>query len=231
MGEIHQPELHNPVEAGLQLRRQQDVQLVLHAAGGVDLVDVVEGARPISLIPLAVRGPVGKREFGRGSQVKCHFRDKEDTDEVPFTTAEGKGGRPVYIAQGYLYHCDKVLNNKLYARCHRWRVGCMGRAVLNRERSVVITATDHNGDHSTDEKEVLVRQFRVLLKTYAEACVAGNLKEAYDQAATELPSAAVHLTYTQVSRCMNDWRRKKWPKTPQDAKATLRLFQQGASMF
>ncbi len=153
----------------------------------------------------------------------------EENSLLSFTTAEGKGGRPIFVAGGYLYHTEKVIGPKTYTRCHRWRSGCLGRAILDTERTVVLTATDHNGDHSSDEKEILLRQFRALLKQNAEACLTGNMKEQYDKAAAELPAAAVHLTYVQASRCMNEWRRRKWPRNPKDAKATLEVFQHGAS--
>ncbi len=75
----------------------------------------------------------------------------------------------------------------------------------------------------------MVRDFPRRLKMYAEDCSTGLLKEAYDRAAGEMPSAAAHLTYTQVSRTMSAWRRSKWPRNPSSPGDTVRIFEAAAA--
>ncbi len=154
----------------------------------------------------------------------------EDKEEVTtYRTVDGKGNNPVFIASGHIYHREKTRQGKVYVRCHRWRAGCVGRATLDCNSNRFLAEVQHNGDHSGDEKEVLLRQSRARLRQYSEECISGHMKETYDRAAAEMPEAAIHLSFVQVQRCMNGWRRKKWPKNPTSAPDALRLFQEGAS--
>ena len=150
-----------------------------------------------------------------------------DTPTVPFRVVEGKGGRDVYLIQGHLLNKDRQKGNKLYVRCHKWRSGCPGRATLDLPTRTVLAQVEHRGNHNTNSEEVLLRQFRHLLKTYAKECSSGMLKECYERAAAEMPQAAVLLPYVRVVRSMNNWRREAWPRNPKTAEETLRLFESG----
>ena len=145
---------------------------------------------------------------------------------MEYTLVPGKGGRTVYKVNNGLFHKDRIRGTRIYARCHRFRAGCPVRVVLDGASTTVFSSTgEHEGDHSDDYVEVLLRDFRQRLKALSEDCSTGLLKECYDRAAEEMPEAATHLTYIQVSWAMSAWRRSKWPRNPASAQDALRIFE------
>ncbi len=126
-----------------------------------------------------------------------------DDDGSTYNIVRGRGGSSLYQIRHHLYHKDRQRGNKIYARCHLWKAGCMGRAVISATNNTVTSESEHNGNHRLGTSQAEVAEFRALLKSYSEESSNGLLREVYNRAASEMPAAASHLSFVQVKKSAN----------------------------
>ncbi len=136
----------------------------------------------------------------------------------------------VYSFEGYCYYKDKVSldGNSTYLKCKDSLPcnggTCSGRAVLKMQTDLIRQTKGHSHPASTHQDEAAIRNFKEALKTAAEECSTGLLRECYDQVATNHESAAVLVPFSAVEKSMAIWRRQQFPKNPDSATAVHETF-------